>query len=254
MSSRRAKLIGAAWVAGVGILAAGFAGGLPLLARAVPFATEKKIADAAHMGAQSSPCTRAAGVQALDKIVARLYPLEPGDRKIQIQVQAVHNAQVNAYAVLGGHIYINQGLIAQAGSPEELAGVLAHEIEHVRHRHVLQNLMVRVGAWGALELVAGDAPSAVNLAQLVLSLQYTRGQEHQADADGIQRLVQAQVSVKGFEDFFDRMDKRGADGPAFLSDHPSDASRAALAAHYLGRPSRPVLSTDEWRALRNICK
>ncbi len=253
MSTRRAKVIGAVWVAVVAAAAVAFAGGMGLLARAVPFSTEKKIAATANFGAEAIPCTGQPGEQALRKLVSRLYPLEPGDGEIQIDVHAVRSPDVNAYAVLGGNIYVNQALIEQAGSPEELAGVLAHEIEHVRHRHVLENLMVRLGTWGAMELVVGDASSAGDIAQIMLSLQYTRAQEHQADEDGLKRLVQAQVGVQGYRDFFDRLRRRGKGGTDFFSDHPSDASRAQLAAQYAGRSSRPVLSDAEWKALRNIC-
>ncbi len=253
MSTRRAKIIGAVWIAAAAAAAVAFVGGMGLLARAVPFASEKKIAAAVDFGAEASPCTRAAGERALQKVVGRLYPLQPGDDQIQIEVHAVHSPQVNAYAVLGGSIYVNQALIEQAGSPEELAGVLAHEMEHVRHRHVLENIMVRLGTWGALALVFGDASSTADLAQMMLSLQYTKTQELQADEDGLRRLVQAQVSVKGYQDFFDRMRRRGAGGTDFFSDHPSDASRAQLAAQYAGRTSRPVLTETEWKALRNIC-
>lgn len=254
MSTRRARLIGIFWVAAVAVAATGFAGGLPLLARTVPFSTERKMADAAHFHPEGAPCAHAAGEQALQKLVARLYPLQPGDEAIEIHVHAVRGPQVNAYAVLGGDIYVNQALIDQAASPEELAGVIAHEIEHVRHRHVLENLMVQAGAWGTAALVFGDASSLGGLAPAMVGLQYTRGQEHQADADGLQRLVQAQVSVQGFEDFFDRMRRHGPHGPDFLSDHPSDTARAELAAQYLKRPSRPVLSEGEWQALRDICQ
>lgn len=254
MSTRRAKLIGAFWFAAVAAVATAFAGGLPLLAHSVPFATERKMAAAVDFKPGGAACTRPAGEQALHKLVARLYPLEPGDQAIDIHVHVVHSAQVNAYAVLGGDIYVNQALIDQAASPEELAGVIAHEIEHVRHRHVLENVMVQAGAWGSVALVFGDASSLGGLAPALLGLQYTRGQEHQADADGLKRLVQAQVSVKGFQDFFERMRKKGPRGPDFLSDHPPDASRAALAAQYLGSPSRPVLSAQEWQALRGICQ
>jgi predicted Zn-dependent protease len=254
VSTRRAKLIGVFWIAAAAAAATAFSGGLPLLAHTVPFSTEEKIAAAASFRPGGAPCANAAGEQALQKLVARLYPIEPGDEAIRVHVHAVHSPDVNAYAVLGGDIYVNQALIDQAASPEELAGVIAHEIEHVRHRHVLENLMVQAGGWGTVALVFGDASSVANLAQIMLSLQYTRGQERQADADGLKRLVQAQVSVKGFEDFFDRMRRRGPRGPDFLSDHPSDTTRAALAAQYLGHPSRPVLSKGEWEALRDICQ
>ncbi len=253
MSTRRAKLKGALWLALFAGLAIGVAEEFSVFASMVPFSAEKKIARAVDFSDNVQACRKPAGERALQKLVARLYPLLPGDDAIQITVQAVHNPEVNAYAALGGQIFVNQGLIDQAGSPEELAGVLAHEMEHVKRRHVLENVMVRLGTWGAMQLVLGDAPSSADLAQMVLGLQYGKQQEHQADLGGLERLATAQVSAQGFLDFFKRMRKSG-ERMELLSDHPSDASRAVLAASYLGRPSRPVLDAAEWSALRGICK
>jgi predicted Zn-dependent protease len=251
--SSRAKLKGALWLALAVGLAAGIAEEFTVFARMVPFSTEQKIATAINFGESANACKRPDGERALQKLVERLYPIMPDDAEIQINVTAVHNPEVNAYATLGGQVFINQGLIEQAASPEELAGVLAHEIEHVRRRHVLENVMVRLGTWGAMQLVMGDAPDSAELAQMILGIQYGKGQEHEADVGGLERLAQAEVSAKGFLVFFKRMRQR-SDNLDFLSDHPSDASRAALAETYLGRKSRPVLDAAEWAAIRGMCK
>jgi len=254
MSGRRAKLKGALWLVLVCIVAVGISANFSMFARLVPFSTEKKIAAAIPFGARASPCNRGAGARALNKLVARLYPIEPGDAEFQIAVTAVHNPEVNAYAALGGQVFVNQGLIEQAESPEELAGVLAHEIEHVRRRHVLENVIVRLGTYGALKLIFSDAPSTADLAQMILGLQYGKAQEHEADQGGLERLARAEVDARGFMSFFERMQQRAPDKMDFLSDHPSDASRAELAAQYIGRNSRPVLSGAEWKELKSVCR
>lgn len=253
MSSRRAKLVGLAWVAVAGLLAAGFASSFSVMAHMVPFRTEQKIARAVKFGPAENVCKDPAGTRALEKLVARFYPLPGDDPAIQIHVSVVQSPQVNAYAVLGGQVYVNQALLEQAESPDELAGVLSHEFEHVVRRHVLEGVMMQLGTWGALELVLGDVSSGTDLAMLMMNLQYTRGQERVADQGGLKRLVKAQVNVKGFEDFFERMQKKGGNGPALFSDHPSDASREAMARQYEGSKSRPILNDREWQELKGIC-
>lgn len=253
MSSRRAKLIGLAWVLLAGVLAAGFASSFSVLAHMVPFKTEQKIAQTVKFGPAENTCKNPAGERALNKLVTRIFPLPGDDPDIRIRVRVVHNPVVNAYAALGGNIYVNQGLLKQAGSPDELAGVLAHEISHVIHRDVLQGVMMQVGTWGALELIVGDPSAGADLATMMMNLQYTRSQERAADRSGLKRLVKAQVNVKGFEDFFARMLKKGGSGPALFSDHPSDTSRETMAKRYEGQKSRPVLSATEWHELQGIC-
>lgn len=253
MSSRRAKLIGLAWLVLAVAVAVGASRGFSALARIVPFKAEQRMAHAIKFGPAENVCKKDDGANILKKLVARLYPLPGDNRDIQIQVKVVHNPQVNAYAMLGGEIFVNQGLLKQAESPEELAGVVAHEIEHVVDRHVLENLMMRLGTWGAVELVFGTPSSGTDMAMMLMNLQYSRGQERAADRGGLKRLVKAQVNVQGFEDFFKRMHKKNAGGPEFFSDHPSDVSREEMAEAYAGQKSRPVLSDTEWQELKGIC-
>jgi predicted Zn-dependent protease len=253
MSSRRAKLIGLAWLLLAVAIAAGASKGFAALAHIVPFKTEQKMARAIKFGPAENVCKKDDGARILKKLVTRLYPL-PGDNPaIQIHVSVVHNPQVNAHAMLGGDIFVNQGLLKQAESPEELAGVISHEIAHVVDRHVLENLMMRLGTWGAVELAFGTPSSGTDMAMMLMNLQYSRGQERAADRGGLKRLVKADVNVKGFEDFFKRMHKKGAGGPEFFSDHPSDISREEMAEAYAGHKSRPVLSAAEWQELKGIC-
>jgi len=190
----------------------------------------------------------------LDKLVRRIYPLSPDDKAIPITVEVIRGETVNAYATLGGRIYVFDGLLRQARSPEELAGVLAHEIEHVRERHIIQAMAVNLLTYKTLTMILpGSGPLDASSAYLFLSLQFSRQEEAEADSGGLERLRSAQVDAAGFEEFFARAQRLPAP-PAILSNHPSNESRRELAARYRGYPTRPVLDPGEWAALGAICR
>lgn len=249
--SQQAK--GLAWLLAAGLLAFGLAAGLPFFAARVPWSVERAMGRALGEGVSAQVCSEGppAATASLRKLVARLYPLDAADAAMPISVEVVSGETINAFASLGGRIYVYDGLLQQAESPEELAGVLAHEMEHVRRRHIIQGFAVRLLTAGALRAVfSGQASS---LGGLFLNLSFSRQEEREADEGGLARLSRARIDASGFAHFFERMEKKGS-LPAILSDHPADAGRAALARRYEGRPSTPVLSAEEWSALRSICR
>jgi beta-barrel assembly-enhancing protease len=139
---------------------------------------------------------------------------------------------VNAYALPGGIIVVNAGLIAKAGSADELAGVLAHEVQHVEHRHSLQQ-MIHAAGWAAvLAVVLGDvsAITAIAIHQLG-NLHNSRKLEAQADVEGMKALARAGIPVEGMAGMFRRLQREeasiGDDTPGLLSSHPATAERIA---------------------------
>jgi beta-barrel assembly-enhancing protease len=245
------------WVLVAVGVAAGMVLGLPRLARHVPWSAERWLAGivgTAPPGAvcrgQDPPESKAA----FDKLVRRIYPLSADDNAVPITVDIVRGSTVNAMATLGGHVYVFEGLLKQAGSPEELAGVLAHEIEHVRNRHIIQGLIVNLLSLQALRIVLpGGDPSSARIAHLLLNLQFSRQEEAEADEKGLERLRSAQVDASGFEQFFARAQQMPSP-PPILSNHPSNESRKALAARFRGYVSRPILDPAEWKTLSAICR
>jgi Zn-dependent protease with chaperone function len=140
--------------------------------------------------------------------------------------------EVNAFALPGGIIVVNAGLIAKAASADELAGVLAHEIEHVEHRHALQQ-MIHAAGWAAvLAVVLGDvsAITAIVVHQLG-NLHNSRKLEAQADLEGMKALARAGIPVDGMAGMFRRLQSEeaeaGGDPPSLLSSHPATAKRIA---------------------------
>jgi beta-barrel assembly-enhancing protease len=250
------KAKGVAWVAvavAVGVVAAL---GLPRLARHVPWSIERwlgRIVDTSPAGTVCGTHANDDSLRAFDQLVRRIYPLDAEDRALPITIEAIGGKTVNAYATLGGHIYVFDGLLQQARTPEELAGVLAHEIAHVRNRHIIQGLMANLmGAAGLSLLLPDGSARNAGAVQALLSLKFSREQEAEADQQGLQRLRAAGVDAAGFGRFFARA-AESSEPPAILSSHPSNDSRAELAGRFNGYPVTPVLTEAEWRSLKQLC-
>ncbi|MCW8131130.1 MAG: M48 family metalloprotease [Planctomycetota bacterium] len=141
---------------------------------------------------------------------------------------------VNAYAAPGGFIVINSGLILEAESAEEIAGVLAHEVAHAARRHCMHGLVEKAGA-AALLCAASDGESGGTLDWgLTLSrLKFSRDCETDADLAGLDYLRRARIRPGGMLSFFERLsrasDAQGLEnaGTNLLSTHPLPAERLA---------------------------
>lgn len=248
--SQQAK--GLLWLVLTVLLAVSAAVGLPRLVALLPWGVEKGLARVFGSGPAGEGCGERspAGAAALAKVVARLYPIYPEDAGFPASVRVVSGPVVNAYAALGGRIAVYDGLVREADSPEELAGVLAHEIEHVRRRHIVQGVVSRLLTFGALRHAFGGGG---DVARTALDLSFGRSQERAADLGGLERLKKAKVGTAGYEKFF--LKREGESFlPALLSDHPSSADRAELVRSYRGGPAEPVLTSAEWESLRSICR
>lgn len=156
---------------------------------------------------------------------------------------------VNAFAVPGGIIVVHTGLIDATRRPEELAGVLAHEVQHVEQRHSLEAIVKDLGLRGLWALVTGDLGGGlVGRAALELtSLSFSRGAEKEADAKGFDALVDAGIDPSGMADFFVVMAKQegAAVPPPFLSTHPASTDReTALRARVKSLDRREFLPLD----------
>ncbi len=155
----------------------------------------------------------------------------------------VADDEINAFALPGGFIGVNSGLITDTDNEDELAGVMAHEISHVTQRHIarqmegskLDSLGAIAGLLGAI-IVGSHNPdagmAAISATQAGLAqhqLNFTRANESEADRVGIQVLARAGFSPEGMVSFFEKMQQQyrllGYDMPEFLSSHPLDLTR-----------------------------
>jgi predicted Zn-dependent protease len=134
---------------------------------------------------------------------------------------------INAFALPGGIIVVNSALIAKVDNPDELAAVLAHEVQHVEQRHALKSMINSLGWASALMIVLGD----VNVATAVIAHQlgnmyFSRDREDEADRLGFQALTQAKISPNGMVTLLQKLAKEpNATAPEWLSSHPDIAGR-----------------------------
>lgn len=184
----------------------------------------------------------------LQQLGQRLVSSDPAIAAMGFEFFAVPDPLINAFALPGGHIGVNTGLILAARSESELASVLAHEISHVSQRHIARQLEAQSGnslaMLGALAAgivaaasgngeVANAAIAGAVAGQAQSQIDYTRAHEREADRLGFELLRRAGFDAGGMATFFERMQQltRTSEGntPRYLRSHPLTHERIAEA-------------------------
>lgn len=217
---------------GVGVIVAGgrvAAWATPL----VPWGVDHKLGELSQqqMSLMSEECQNPAPLAYVQAIAAPLIQAA-GPLPFQFQFRVVNTDEVNAFALPGGFVTVNFGLLAAAQSGEEVAGVLGHEIQHALLRHGTKRMLRQMGS-GALMLLlfgGGDLHSLGQTAGQLASLSHDRDEESEADHHGVELLVRAHINPRGLASFFERLSKDAIQPPEILSTHPDPGNRAALVA------------------------
>ncbi len=227
------------------------------LAPLVPAGIEKQLGESLVGDFGGRFCDTKAGKAALTKLTASL-DADPGD----LQVEVANIDMINAVALPGHKVILFNGLVTKAKTPDEVAGVLAHEIGHVREHHVMQGLLRQMGLAVVLGGFDGSGGSALNG---LLSTTYTRDSEREADDHSLAAMKNANVSPVGAADFFrrlsamdgsDMMNEKGERAMAgYLSSHPLSDERRRLFEKSVvkGQAYKPALSDAEWQELKTMC-
>ncbi len=163
---------------------------------------------------------------AVELIGLRLSGGEPGFR---YQFHLAHDDQANAFALPGGHVVVYTGLLKQMTCDDELAGVLAHEISHVRLRHSLRRLIQGLG-WRVVLVAAlgtGSQGWMGDLLHTLGELHYSREMEREADLGALDLLRRAGLPAGGLARFFERLTQESGQFPVLLASHPANAERLA---------------------------
>jgi beta-barrel assembly-enhancing protease len=166
----------------------------------------------------------------VDSLVNRLCEANSINRS-EIKVHVVVSKDINAFALPDGHLVVYSGLIADAKNPEELAGVLAHELAHIQLKHVTQKLIKEVGLSALLTLTtgSGNATALRELARTLSATAFDRSLEIEADEVGVSYLQKANIDPLPLADFLLRMtEKQGEVFSYFtwVSTHPDSKERA----------------------------
>lgn len=206
-------------------------------------------------------------VDAVNQVGRRLVTAAGGD-PAAFHFFVVSEIQPNAFAIPGGYIFVFDGLLAKLNSEDELAGVLAHETGHVMHNHFFKDdskvtaMSLATIAAILLSRGSGAAASIAIAANISAQLHFSRENEEEADASGMQYLKQAGYDPKGMLNFFQTLLNyeriNGAEMPAYLETHPALEDRIHLVEMRLARPVDNILSSPrkvmDWDRVETVIR
>jgi beta-barrel assembly-enhancing protease len=177
------------------------------------------------------------------------------DRNLDWHFYVVNSKEVNAFAVPGGYIYINRGLIERAANLSQLAGVLGHEIAHVTERHSIEAMQksqtANVGVTLACVLLkaCGDAvtQTAINVAGGAYFARHSRQAESESDAKAVRYVMRAGIHPAGIPEMFrtllDERQRRPAGVEAWFSTHPLEEDRIQHTQALIAQIDDAILAT-----------
>ena len=221
------------------------------IARKMPMTWERKLGSAFDLPLEAVQCADPKAQAALNRIADRL---DPQARRDGITIELVDLDIVNAAALPGARIVVLNGLFEQVEHPDAIAGIVAHEIAHIRRRHVAAAMVRELGLGTVVTLLGGGA--VASNAGGLLSLKFSRTAEAEADVDAIAMLDRAAVDPRPTAAAFERFRSEEGDWPDWLGDHPASRGRARqFAASYEPQARyRPALNGPDMKSLLAACR
>ncbi|WP_348231900.1 M48 family metallopeptidase [Trichocoleus sp. DQ-U1] len=139
--------------------------------------------------------------------------------------QVVNDKGLNAFATMGGFVYVNTGLLTAAENEAQLASVMSHEIGHIAGRHAIEQMRKSALARGVAAAAGLDRNLAVQIGvDLALRRPNSRQDEFEADQKGLQTMIRAGYAPSGMVAFMEKL-LRANSVPTFLSTHPATSDR-----------------------------
>jgi len=238
--------------------------GVPLaadrLTPLVPQAFERRVGEVAEKQIKAmvggETCGDAWGQAAFAKLVNGVRQAAGLDMSIRTAV--LISPIPNAFALPGGTVYLFSGLLAKAENPDEIAGVLAHEFGHLKHRDGMRNLIYNGGTSFLIGLLFGDITGSgalIFVSRTLVNSSYSREAEQNADSFAIDVIHRLGRSPKGLGELLFRVTGKDVDKSlSILSSHPLTEDRLARMQAEDRLASGPPLLTDpEWIALKTGC-
>jgi len=274
------------WIAAMFVLFGGgwfaLANSAPVIAAMIPMNMEERMGRTAieqvtlifggWKGSDELTCRDEAGQRALEAMTARLKAVDRSEYEFKVRVLDIPIP--NAFAAPGGYIVIFDGLLDLAESPDEVAGVLAHEMTHVTHRHATANIVRSIGLQAfIIPLLTGGMMTSdvmTGIGQMAVQASYTRDAEADADMGAVDLMNRAGLKAASFTGLLLRIEEeygiRSDEGeddtegggdvfsvPDMLSTHPSTPDRARLVREAAAPGGDAGLTDEQWSALKSIC-
>jgi len=173
--------------------------------------------------------------------------------RLHYTFQVVENDSINAFATLGGYVYIHTGLLQAADNEAELASVIAHEIGHIAGKHLIKQMRQKAIDNGLLTAAGLDRSAAVQIGvQLARNLPRSRQNEFDADRRGLKTLTRAGYAQSAMVSFMEKLLNKSS-VPTFLSTHPATRDRIdALKRAIQAQPSNNREGLDSAAYQANI--
>lgn len=253
--------------AAVGMVVVLFRWGIPLfatlVARWVPVSWEVRLGDTVveHLVPADQRCDDPILRQRVDDLAVTLTEHSPSPYRFKVLV--ADDDELNAFAAPGGTIVLLTGLLKRTTRPEELAGVIAHEIQHIVRRHSTRAILQHASAGVLVGALSGDvsgiAAFGLDAANSLGLLRYSREHEDEADEEGMRMIASAGIDPAGMIAFYELLAREGPALPSslqYLSTHPASAERVAhlrRLAEGAGPPRLSLGSPEEWSTIALRC-
>lgn len=176
-----------------------------------------------------------------------------------IKIHIVYNSEVNAFALPNHHMVIYTGLISSCDTPEELAGVMSHEIAHMELRHVMKKLTKEMGITMLAIMIGGNGGISFmkEIAQTISSTAYSRKYEREADAKAVEYLENASIDPTFFSVFLNKLAAEDAlpSQLYWLSTHPDSEERSKTIMNLKKKKSytpKILIKPEQWDSLKNL--
>lgn len=272
-AGRQVRILGLATLALVSVVVA-YVFGVPLIAsrvtQIVPPAFEERLGETARAQVEGIIGVEG-GFQVCDadpdslanRAIARFASaaMAGSGSPFMPSIELVRSDVPNAFALPGGHAYYFSALLDATESPDEFAGVMAHELGHVVRRHGMEGLIASSATGLLVGFVLGDMTNisiAAAVGGTLIDSRFSREAEREADRYAAEAAARLGFDPAALANLLDRVagDSQMSEALAFLSTHPLTAERRAALEAMADEPVTgrgPVFSAEEWRAIKTMC-
>ncbi len=234
-----------------------------IVAKKIPVSFEERLSKPylSMLVPKESQCNSDKEFKKIEAIFNRLTATIP-ESEYDFKLYVVKSDIVNAFALPGGHIVLYSGLLQHTDRPEQVAGVLAHEIQHVTNRHGTESLVKDYSLGLFLSVITNDTKTVeqtVGLAKYLGLMNYSRENETEADTGGMKMLNEAKIDQAGMVEFFEILDEQAEDMPdslKYFSTHPQTGDRISKLkeiSREMDYKPVEIYSFKEWKEIKKIC-
>jgi len=197
-------------------------------------------------------------VQTVDRIFNRITKANSINRST-IKLHVVKKDEINAFALPNGHLVIHSGLITKSKSPEEIAGVLSHELAHIELKHIMKKMISEIGLSVLINITTGNTNSEAikETVKVLSSSSFERSLEKEADIKALEYMIQAKINPRPFAQFLYRLsliEDPNAKYLEWVSSHPISKDRSEYINAYLKDKTfiySEIIPQSNWLSLQN---